>query len=224
MRNIYYFQMLRFLTNSKTSLIATHAVLTFTLISCSSTQHQNKHQHDHAKGQHCQSCAQKAKADSRVEKYLKKVRPETKVANLAAPSFKHMSFAGQPSPSDLEAAKKAGYKVIINLRAPGEIDWDEKAAAEKLGLEYYQIALLNKDKEIDADAIAKLEDLHMATHKQKQLIHCSSGNRAAAWMAAHLIVKHKLTAEQALQVARPLGVTKGEVEKKVERFAASRAL
>lgn len=154
-----------------------------------------------------------------MKKYLSKVQPETKIANLSAPSFKHMSFAGQPAPSDLEAAKKDGYKVIINLRAPGEIDWDEKAAAEKLGLEYHQIALLNKDGEIDSAAMTELEELHMATHKKKQLIHCSSGNRAAAWMAAHLIVKHKLPAEEALKVARPLGITKKAVEDKVRNFA-----
>lgn len=191
--------------------------LSFTLISCS---HRKKH--DHAEHQHCEKCEHKAKHDSRVEKYLSKIRPETKIANLAAPSFKHMSFAGQPSPSDLEAAKKDGYKVIINLRAPSEIDWDEKAAAEKLGLEYHQVTLLDKDGEIDAEAVTKLEDLHRATHKKKQLIHCSSGNRAAAWMAAHLIVKHKLSAEDALEVARPLGVTKKEVEDKVRNFAAKR--
>ncbi|NCN42174.1 hypothetical protein GW916_13095 [bacterium] len=175
----------------------------------------------HGKTDHsgeCQKCKE-SEMQPKAAKYLKHVSEGTPIGKLAAPSYKHMSFTAQPSKEDLAEAKKQGYQVIINLRAPSEISWDEAAYAKSLGLEYYNVPLFNKAEEIDAAAVIKLERIHMQTHKQKQLIHCSTGNRAAAWMAAHMMVKHELSAEDALKVGRKLGITKKEIEEKVITFS-----
>ena len=141
-----------------------------------------------------------------------------KIASLKAPKLWHMSFSGQPSKKDLMEAKAKGYEVVINLRSPDELDYDEKVVSKELGLEYYNGPLLNAQKEIDPYAVITLEQIHKKTHHQKQLIHCSSGNRAAAWFAVHQIVKHFKHAEDAIRASEKLGITKEPIREKVRRF------
>jgi len=179
----------------------------FVLVSCAHKAHE-AHKHDT-----CEKCE-----DSTAEKYLSFVGPEVKIGELPTTTFKHMSFGAQPTQKDLAVAKAMGFEVIINLRSTSEVKWNVADEVKKNGMTYYNVPLLDKDEEIDVTAVTKLEKIHKDTHKQKQLIYCSSGNRAAAWMAAHLMVKHGLSAAESLKVARKLGLTKAEVEGKVSRL------
>jgi protein tyrosine phosphatase (PTP) superfamily phosphohydrolase (DUF442 family) len=169
--------------------------------------------HKTDKDEHCQKCE-----DSQADKYLSFVGPEVKIGDLSAKTFKHMSFAAQPSQKDIAAAKAMGYEVIINLRPASDVKWDVADEVKKNGMTYYNVPLLDKSEEIDVTSVMKLEKIHKDTHSQKQLIYCSTGNRAAAWMAAHLMVKHDLSAAESIKVARKLGLTKPELEEKIQRL------
>ena len=55
--------------------------------------------------------------------------------------LRHLYFGGQPDAAGLAAARDQGIAVVINLRAPEELDWDEAATAEALGLAYYNVPI-----------------------------------------------------------------------------------
>ena len=146
---------------------------------------------------------------------LSKIQGEKKIGELTTYQYQHLYFAAQPSEADLAEAKKAGIEIVINLRAPSEYPYEEDKVAKKLGLKYYQVTFL-KDGNIDPLSALELEKIHAAHPKTKQLIHCSSGNRAAAWFATHLALKYHLSADDSVEVASHLGLTKAEMQEKVK--------
>lgn len=190
----------------KNLLIAT----TFSIIFSSCAHHGAHHgQHAQHKMHHMEMSA---------EKVASEVDTNAKIGDLAAPQLWFMSFSAQPTVEQLKMAKDNGVETVINLRAPEELKFDEKKEVEKLGMNYFQVTLLNKEGEIDPLSILKLEKIHKATHGQKQLVHCSSGNRAAAWFAVHMAVRHDISEQDAIKVGKALGVTKEEVEGKIKNF------
>ena len=52
----------------------------------------------------------------------------------------------------------------------------------------------------------------------KVLVHCSSGNRAAAWLASYLYKHNEKTANQSLETAKAFGLTKEPMEEKVKDY------
>lgn len=131
--------------------------------------------------------------------------------------YAHLYFAGQPDAAGLEAAKQAGVSVVINLRQPGEHDWDEAAAAEAAGLRYYSVPVNGAAPLARAD----MERIEAIVHEHEDadvLIHCASGNRAAAWLAIHLVERHGMETDEALALGRDAGITRGAWVAKVRDY------
>ncbi len=135
--------------------------------------------------------------------------------------LRHLWFAGQPDQEALERAKERGVAVVINLRDPSEHDWDEKKAAEDLGLTYYNVPMA-KSGSFSPEAVDRIEALVKTHHGEPTLIHCSSGNRAAGWLAVHLVEQHEMTVDDALAVGKRAGITKTAIETKVRAYSARR--
>jgi uncharacterized protein (TIGR01244 family) len=93
-----------------------------------------------------------------------------------------ITAAGQPSAAALEAAAKAGYKSIIDLRAANEDrGFDEKSTVERLGMSYVSLPVDGAGGVSYANA-AQLDRL-LAELPKPILLHCSSGNRVGALLA-----------------------------------------
>ncbi len=135
--------------------------------------------------------------------------------------LRHLWFSGQPDLRALEEAVEHGVKIVINLRGPSEDDWNEKEAAEGLGLVYYNVPMAKKEP-FSAEAVVRVEALVKNHPGEPALIHCSSGNRAAGWLAVHLVEEHDMTVDDALEVGRKAGITKGAIENKVRDYVATR--
>jgi protein tyrosine phosphatase (PTP) superfamily phosphohydrolase (DUF442 family) len=146
-------------------------------------------------------------------------RRVTQGAPANATHLRYLWFSGQPDQQTLEAAKEIGVRVVINLRDPSEQDWDERKAAEDLGLIYYNVPMPAKEP-FSPEAIDHVEALVEAHPGEQTLIHCSSGNRAAGWLAVHLVDQHQMTVEDALVVGRDAGITKAAIETKVRTSVA----
>lgn len=131
----------------------------------------------------------------------------------------HHWFAGQPDAAALAAAREAGVEIVVNLRPPDEFDWDERAAAEELGLGYYNVPI-PREGPFPPEAIEKLDALVAEHHGAEMLLHCSSGNRAAGWFATHLVRTHGMPLDDALAVGRKAGITSPGIEDKVRAFTA----
>lgn len=126
-------------------------------------------------------------------------------------------FADQPDRAGLEQARDAGVRVVINMRAPSELDWDEAAAAAELGLDYFNVPISGAS--FDPASIARIDALVDAHQGQKILLHCSSSNRAGGWLATHLIAGG-MSSDEAIDVGRRAGITKQVIVDSVETWAS----
>lgn len=131
--------------------------------------------------------------------------------------YKNLYFAGQPNEAALRHFKKLGGAAVVNLREPWETDFDEQAIVEKLGLKYYNFPVSGR-KELSASTMKKIGNAIQQEGEVPVMVHCASGNRAAAWLATHLITVHQDSLDNALKVAKSVGLTSKVLEGKVVRL------
>lgn len=126
-------------------------------------------------------------------------------------------FAGQPDQAGLQAARDNGVALVINLRKPGELDWDEAAAVESLGMHYASVPIPRQGP-LPGSALEQIEQLVKQHPDDQILIHCASGQRAAGWLATHLVSRHGLEPDAAIDVARRAGMTRPGMEQRVRDY------
>ncbi len=123
-------------------------------------------------------------------------------------------IGGQPSVAALETLAAQGYKTIVSTRAEGEIDWDEQAKAESLGMTFVRIPMPSPVTEITDDQVALLDDV-LSGGVGPVVLHCGSGNRVSGLWAAWLVADRGLAPGEALRLAQLAGM--GSVRPVVER-------
>jgi uncharacterized protein (TIGR01244 family) len=137
--------------------------------------------------------------------------PETKLRPLVFGSIERMHRFGdiylssQPSKEDFELAKEAGFRTVINLRKEEELDWDEKGAVEKLGMEYQNLGF-KAPEELTDRILDEVRQLLASSDKMPILLHCSSANRVGAAWLAHRVLDGGLGFEDARLEAETVGL------------------
>ncbi|XOV82836.1 MAG: hypothetical protein ACFHXK_18500 [bacterium] len=134
---------------------------------------------------------------------------------------KHLYFSAQPDAEGIREAQAAGVEVVINLRHRDETQWDEATAVTQAGLAYYQVPISSEGPGFDQHAMRRISDIVASHGDQPIWLHCSSGNRASAWLAVHLVQDHQMTVEQSLALARKVGLTNEQLEKRVYDYLAA---
>jgi protein tyrosine phosphatase (PTP) superfamily phosphohydrolase (DUF442 family) len=135
----------------------------------------------------------------------------------SATHLRHLWFSGPPDAPALEAAKQSGVRVVVDLREPWEVEGDPRAAAEALGLVYYS-APVSKQGAFERESLERVEEIVRRHEGEETLLHCSTGNRAAGWLATHLVREHGMGLDDALAVGRRAGITKPDVEERVRAY------
>jgi protein tyrosine phosphatase (PTP) superfamily phosphohydrolase (DUF442 family) len=107
---------------------------------------------------------------------------------------------------------------VINLRDPAELHWDEKNAVKEAGLDYYNIPLFTQDNSFNPLAIKQISTLVQQHQDDQILVHCSSGNRAAAWLAIYLVTEQNIDQQTAIELAKKAGLTNAAMEAKVKDY------
>ncbi|GAA5316451.1 MAG: hypothetical protein AseanaTS_16550 [Candidatus Pelagadaptatus aseana] len=115
--------------------------------------------------------------------------------------------SGQPTAEQLEALAKAGVKHVVNLRPRSEMDWDEAALVEKLGMAYHSIPVAGKPG-ITSDNARILDDVLAELSGQPVLVHCSSGNRVGSLIAVGAHEIHDASVDEALAKGSDWGLTR----------------
>ncbi len=136
--------------------------------------------------------------------------------------LRHLYFAGQPDDAALKAAHEAGVRIVIDLRAPQELDWDEASAVKALDMKYVNVPV--DGRKFSTEAFDQIEAVLVENRGVPTLIHCSSSNRAGGWLATHLVTQHRSPVEDALAIGRRTGITKDFVETAVRDFLDARPL
>lgn len=114
---------------------------------------------------------------------------------------------GQPSLTQLKEIQEAGYRTVVNLRPPSERgDEGEPAAVVRLGMKYVSIPVPGAVglTEQNARALAKALQGRDAL---PAVVHCSTGQRAAALVGLKAFVVDRLSATASIDLARGLGLT-----------------
>jgi uncharacterized protein (TIGR01244 family) len=159
-------------------------------------------------------------ASATAGNFIEPADVQTSASLGAAPNvsrLRNMWFAGQPRAIDLEAAAEEGITTVINLRTSAEMRWDEETAVEALGMTYYHLPV-DGNKPFSRATFDMLDVLMAKYAGQPVLIHCSSSNRAAAWLATYLVREKSMLVDEAMRVARRAGMTKKSLETKVREF------
>ena len=146
------------------------------------------------------------------------VGPETWGVSDNVTHVGDLYFSGQVDSDALHMARLQGITTVVNMRGSSEIDWDEKRAAESLGLEYLNIPISKDSNTFDPQTIARLESVLRERANKKILMHCSSGNRVAAWYAIHLVQQKNMAHDDALAVARKNGLIKDSMVVRVQTY------
>ncbi len=133
-------------------------------------------------------------------------------------------YSAQPDRAALEELKELGVKTVINLRAPREdrVTFNnEKKFARELGMDFYSVPMLG-DKAFDQGSIDQVYALYkQGKSNGKVLIHCSTGNRAAAWLAAHLFFHDGFSKEESIEVAQEKGLISEKMLEKISNYIES---
>ena len=114
-------------------------------------------------------------------------------------------LASQPDQADFKTASEAGIKTVINLRGPGELDWDEAAHVQELGMTYVNVPFKAPDSLTDG-VFDNVRALLNAQSNQPLILHCSSANRVGAIWLAHRVLDGGISYDEALEEAKTVGL------------------
>jgi protein tyrosine phosphatase (PTP) superfamily phosphohydrolase (DUF442 family) len=129
-----------------------------------------------------------------------------------------IAAAGQPRPEQIKALADAGFKSIIDLRAPSEPrGFDEKAEAGKAGLTYENIPVTPAT--LDDSDFDRLRELLNDKANKPAVVHCASANRVGALLIPYLILDEKKSREEALEIARGAGLRSQELARVALEYA-----
>ena len=116
-------------------------------------------------------------------------------------------FGAQPTPEALAALAAQGYRTVLTTRGDGELEWDERALVDSLGMRFVSIPMPNPLSEIP-DAWVEQFDALMRDAGRPMLLHCSSGNRVAGLWAVWLAERQGVEPAQALELGEKAGMTR----------------
>lgn len=117
-------------------------------------------------------------------------------------AFGDVLLASQPGPDDF---KKASVNTVVNLRHASEIDGDEAAIVQGLGMDYHNLPFQSPAELTDA-VFDQARELLSDPDNKPLLLHCSSGNRVGAIWLAHRVLDHGLSLEEASIEAETVGL------------------
>lgn len=113
---------------------------------------------------------------------------------------------GQPSPAQLDEARRIGFRTIVNLRPPGEFDdWDEAARARTLGFAYINIPIAGPA-DLTLDNARTLADALDDLNAYPVMVHCGSGERVGALFALKVALIDGEDADTAMEIGRQAGL------------------
>jgi protein tyrosine phosphatase (PTP) superfamily phosphohydrolase (DUF442 family) len=148
----------------------------------------------------------------------------TKGGNFSVKSEKaYLYIGGQPNEIQLKRIMDdEGVNVVVNLRNEDEMEGnlkDFENHVKKLGAKYHILPVMNNGN-LNEKMFSNVESVIQNHHKngERILIHCASGNRAAAWLATHLKFQKDQSTKEALNIAIEAGLTDTEYQNQVKEI------
>ena len=114
-------------------------------------------------------------------------------------------FSGQPDAAALAVAKQRGIDVVVSLREPGELRWDEAGAVEDLGMSYVSVPV-SRMRSYSAEAFDRISKVVDSNPDKQVLIHCGNSNRVGSWLTTRLVQRDGMSVDEALAMGRAAGL------------------
>ena len=125
--------------------------------------------------------------------------------NLNNPEGKFYT-SGQPTKEDLDALSAAGVQNVVSVRTEGELDWDEKAYVESLGMTFYSVPVAGASG-VTYENAAALANLLNTIEGEATVLHCGSGNRVGALVALNELQSNGGDVDAAVEKGKDWGLT-----------------
>ncbi len=106
------------------------------------------------------------------------------INNFRAPEAGVLS-SGQPTAAQFQVIADAGVQYVVNLRTPQEeVDFEERALVESLGMVYYSIPVAGGGgvNSVNARSLQRILD---DVGGEPVLVHCATGNRVGGLFAVN---------------------------------------
>lgn len=135
--------------------------------------------------------------------------PKIEILNARTPLPGVLS-GGQVTQEQLAEAAAAGYRTVVSLRMPEELqEWDEPSTVEGLGMRFLSLPIAGAEG-ITRENAEKLSALLDEEDLRPMVLHCGSGNRIGALFALIAFDLEGKDAETALRVGKDAGLTRLE--------------
>lgn len=132
-----------------------------------------------------------------------------------------VASAGQPRAEHFRRLADAGYRTVIDLRAPDEPrGFDEASLAREAGLAYENIPV-TPDTLGDAQ-FDRLRALLKDPATRPAVVHCASANRVGALLIPYLLLDDGRTPDEAIAIAERVGLRSPELARVALRYAKAR--
>jgi uncharacterized protein (TIGR01244 family) len=127
--------------------------------------------------------------------------------------------AGQPTAEDLDAAREAGIRTVIDLRRADEKrGYDEAAAVAEAGLAYVLLPF-NGPAELNDAIFDRAREL-LRTAERPLLLHCASANRVGAVWIPYRVLEAGIALDAAVAEAKTIGLKTPEYEALARDYVA----
>ncbi len=122
-----------------------------------------------------------------------------------------VATAGLPREEDFAAFARAGYRTVVDLCMPGEPrGYDEAQVVRAAGLEYVTIPFTKTS--LGATQIEEFRRLMRDPARRPVLVHCMAANRVGGIMLPYLMLDEGMGEEEAVALARKIGLRSPEME------------
>lgn len=117
--------------------------------------------------------------------------------------------AGQPDAASWAPLARAGYRTVIDLRAPNEArGHDEPAAVRAAGMQYVLLPVTPAT--LDDQVYDRFRALMKDPAMRPVLVHCASANRVGALLLPYLVLDEGRSVDESLRIAREVGMRSPE--------------
>lgn len=117
-----------------------------------------------------------------------------------------VATGGQPTAADLQALAGAGYRTVLDIRAPGEPrGFREPEVVEGAGMEYINFPIGHAP--LHDAAFDEFRGLLRDAARKPLLVHCASGNRVGLMMIPWLVLDEGKSPQEAVDLALRMGLS-----------------
>jgi protein tyrosine phosphatase (PTP) superfamily phosphohydrolase (DUF442 family) len=110
---------------------------------------------------------------------------------------------------------------VIDLRTPEEErGLDEPEVVRQAGMEYASIPVGHE--KVEEETFERFRELVRDPGRRPVLVHCSSANRVGALLVPYLILDEGRSREEALGIARRVGLRSDALEREALRYTNDR--